>query len=132
MAFLIDADVLIQAERRAEDLDAWLSSQPGNEIKIAAITVADLWRSASRATGPNRARRQKFIERALPLFEVVPYTGSAAAEHARLWAEVEAAGQRITPHDLMLAATALDAGAAIVTFNTKRFAAIHGLTVLTP
>jgi predicted nucleic acid-binding protein len=132
MAFLIDADVLIQSERRAEELDAWLRSQPSEEIKIAAITVAELWRSATRATGSNRARRQKFLERVLPLFEVVPYTGGAAAEHARLWADVEAASQRITQHDLMLAATALDSGAAIVTFNTKRFAAVHGLTVLTP
>ncbi len=41
-------------------------------------------------------------------------------------------GQRMSPHDLMLAATARECGAAIVTFNTKRFAAVPGLTVLKP
>ena len=34
MAFLIDADVIIQAERKALDLDAWLRAHPDEEIKI--------------------------------------------------------------------------------------------------
>lgn len=132
MAFLIDADVIIQAERKALDLDAWLRSHPNEEIRLAAITVAELWRSVERAAGAHRARRQKFVLRALSVFEVVPYTEKAAAEHARLWAEVETTGQRMSPHDLMLAATARESGAAIVTFNTRRFAAVPGLTVLKP
>jgi len=94
--------------------------------------VAELWRSVERAAGVHRARRQKFVLRALSVFEVVPYTEKAAAEHARLWAEVETTGQRMSPHDLMLAATARESGAAIVTFNTRRFAAVPGLTVLKP
>jgi predicted nucleic acid-binding protein len=132
VAFLIDADVIIQAERKALDLDAWLRAHPNEEVKLAAITVAELWRSVERAAGVHRARRQKFVLRALSVFEVVPYTEKAAAEHARLWAEVETTGQRMSPHDLMLAATARESGAAIVTFNTRRFAAVPGLTVLKP
>ena len=53
-----------------------------------------------------RAARQKFLERALLAFEVVPYSEKAAVEHARLWADIEATGQRMSPHDLILAATA--------------------------
>ncbi|MGB8032184.1 MAG: PIN domain-containing protein [Terracidiphilus sp.] len=132
VAFLIDADVIIQAERRGLDLDAWLRSHPDEEIKLAAITVAELSRSVERATGVHRARRQKYLQAVLSVFEVVPYTKKAAVEHARLWADVEAAGQRMSPHDLMLAATARDSGATIVTFNTRRFAAVPGLTVLKP
>jgi len=132
VAFLIDADVIIQGERKALDLDAWLRSHPNEEIRLAAITVAELWRSVERAAGIHRARRQKFVLRALSVFEVVPYTEKAAAEHARMWAEVETTGQRMNPHDLMLAATARESGAAIVTFNTRRFAAVQGLTVLKP
>jgi predicted nucleic acid-binding protein len=132
MAYLIDADVIIQAERKGLDLDAWLRSHADDEIKLAAITVAELWRSAERATGNHRAARQKFLERTLLTFEVVPYSEKAAIEHARLWADIEATGQRMSPHDVILAATALECGAAIVTFNTKRFAAVTGLTVLKP
>jgi predicted nucleic acid-binding protein len=132
VAFLIDADVIIQTERKAFDLGAWLRSQPEEEIKLAAITVAELLRSVDRATGVRRGRRQEFLKRVLTVFEVVPYAEKAAAEHARLWADVERAGQRMSPHDLMLAATARECGAAIVTFNTQRFAAVTGLTVVKP
>ena len=132
MALLIDADVIIQAERKSLDLDAWLSSHPEEEIRLAAITVAELWRSVERATGMHRAQRQKFLQGALLAFEVVPYSESAALEHARLWADTEASGLKMSPHDLILAATALDCGAEIVTFNARRFAAIPGLNVITP
>jgi predicted nucleic acid-binding protein len=132
VALLIDADVIIQAERKALDFEAWLRSHPDEEIKLAAITVAELWRSVERASGIHRARRHKFLQSVLTVFEVVPYTEKAAVKHARLWADVEAASQRMSPHDLMLAATAKESGAAIVTFNTKRFAAVPGLTVLKP
>ncbi|MDR3755162.1 MAG: PIN domain-containing protein [Terracidiphilus sp.] len=132
MAFLIDADVIIQAERKALDLDAWLLAHPDEEIKVAAITVAELWRSVERATGMHRARRQKFLQKALLAFQIVPYTEVAALQHARLWADMEATGQRVSPHDLMLAATALECGAAVVTLNARRFAGFPGLTVLKP
>jgi predicted nucleic acid-binding protein len=132
MAFLIDADVIIQAERKALDLDAWLLAHPDEEIKLAAITVAELWRSVERASGVHRTRRQKFLQKALLAFEIVPYTETAAVLHARLWADMEATGQRVSPHDLMLAATAMECGAAVVTLNARRFAGVPGLTVLKP
>ncbi len=132
MAFLIDADVIIQAERKALDLDAWLRAHPDEEIKLAAITVAELWRSVERATGVRRTRRQKFLQKALLAFDIAPYSEIAAMQHARLWADMEATGQRVSPHDLMLAATALECGAAVVTFNARRFAGFPGLTVLKP
>ena len=132
MAFLIDADVIIQAERKALDLDAWLLAHPDDEIKVAAITVAELWRSVERAAGARRTRRQRFLQKALLAFDVAPYTEMAAMQHARLWADMEATGQRVSPHDLMLAATALECGAAVVTFNARRFAGFPGLTVLEP
>jgi predicted nucleic acid-binding protein len=132
VALLVDADVIIQAERKAFDFDAWLRAHPDEEIKLAAITVAELWRSVDRASGVHRARRQKYLQSVLAVFEIVPYTEKAAVEHARLWADVDAAGQRISPHDLMLAATAREIGATIITSNTKRFAAVPGLTVLKP
>jgi predicted nucleic acid-binding protein len=132
MIFLIDADVLIQAERKTFDLNAWLRSHPSEEFKLASITVAELWHSVERATGMRRARRQKFLEQALLAFEVVAYNERAAVEHARLWADIEAAGNRISPYDLILAAIAIERGATIVTCNMRRFAAIPGLSVLAP
>lgn len=132
MAFLIASDILIQSERKKLDLNSWLRSHAQDEIRIAAITVAELFRSAQRAIPPLSIRRQRFLEHALEVFEVVPYTEKAAIEHARLWAVMESTGQRIGMHDLILAATALESGATIVTFNARRFATIPGLAVVEP
>jgi tRNA(fMet)-specific endonuclease VapC len=132
MAFLIAADVIIQAERKKLDLDAWLRAHPQEEVRMAAITVAELWRSAERTAPPQRIIRKKLLERLLEVIEVVPYTERAAIEHARLWAIVNANGQRVSMHDLILAATALESGAAVLTMNTRRFEVIPGLTVVAP
>jgi tRNA(fMet)-specific endonuclease VapC len=132
MVFLIGAEVIIQAERKKLDLDAWLLAHPDDEIKMAAITVAELWRSAERAAGPHGARRQQFLTRVLEVVEVVPYSEKSAVLHAQLSAVIESTGQRIALQDLMLAATALECGATLVTFNTRRFAAVPGLTVIAP
>jgi len=132
MAILIDADVIIQAERGLLDLDGWLVSHPQEEFKLAAITVAELWHGAERATGVHRARRRLFLQRLLAIFDFVPYTGETAFEHARLWAELESSGQMIGAHDLILAATALQTGSTVATFNKRHFAVVKGLNVVEP
>jgi len=132
MAFLIAADVIIQAERKKLDFDAWLRAHPVEEVRMAAITVAELWRSADRAAPPQRTLRQKFLQRMLDAIEVVPYGEKAAIEHARLWATVNATGMRVGMQDLILAATAMASGATVVTMNTRRFEPIPGLTVVAP
>lgn len=132
MALLIAADVIIEAERKKLDLEAWLRARPNEEVRLAAITVAELWRSAERAAPPQRSARQKFLERLLEIFEVLPYAEKAAIEHARLWATIDSMGQRINMQDLMLAAMALESGATVVTFNARRFEAIPGLAVVAP
>jgi len=132
VAFLIAADVIIQAERKKLDLDAWLRAHPDDEVRLAAITVAELWRSTERAAPPQRNARQRFLQRLLEVFEVVPYAEKAAIEHAHLWAMMDATGQRLSMQDLILAATALESGATIVTFHVRRFEAISGLTVVAP
>jgi tRNA(fMet)-specific endonuclease VapC len=132
MAILIDADVIIQAERGLFDLDGWLTSRSREEVRLAAITVAELWHGAERATGTHRAKRRLFLERVFATFSIVPYTEQTGCEHARLWAELESSGQMIGPHDLILAATAIQTGSDVATFNKRHFSAVKGLKVITP
>jgi len=63
---------------------------------------------------------------------ILPYTERTAYEHARIWAEVEASGKMIGFYDLILAATALERGSQVATFNTRHFVAIKGLSVFEP
>jgi predicted nucleic acid-binding protein len=132
MAILIDADVIIQAERGLFDLEAWLDTFPHEEFHLAAITVAELWHGVERATGLHRVKRQLFLRRLFANFDIVPYGEQAAFEHARLWAELESSGQMIGSHDVILAAIALHSGSAVATFNVSHFSAVKGLKVIEP
>ena len=132
MAIMIDADIIIRAEKGAFDLDGWLVSQPLEKFEIAAITIAELWHGVDRATGANRIRRQKYLLTVVAPLPVIAYTEETAYEHARIWAELAAAGKMIGYHDLIVAATALERGSKVATFNKKHFSAVAGLKVIEP
>jgi predicted nucleic acid-binding protein len=133
MAILIDADVLIHSERGRFDLLSWIHSQTPDHGVLAAITVAEFRHGIERASGMHRMRRQRFLEEILlPVFPVVPYTEATAEIHARIWAECQVAGRMIGPHDLILAAGALEHSASVATFNARHFSSVPGLHVITP
>ncbi len=132
MAIIIDADVIIGSEKGNFDLRRWLGSRPDDEFEIAAITVAELWHGVERATGSHRLRRQQYLERVIATLPVIPYTQRTAYEHARIWAEADARGKMIGYYDLIVAATALERGSRVATFNRRHFAQIAGLAILEP
>ena len=129
---ILDADVLIANERGVFDLEAWLASGPVEECSLAAITLAELLHGLERASSPQRARRKAYIDSVRANFQILHYTESTAEIHARLWAKLEASGAMIGYHDLIVAATALEHGHAVATFNTRHFAAVKGLKVRLP
>jgi tRNA(fMet)-specific endonuclease VapC len=132
MAIILDADVIIRGEKGAFDLQRWLASRPGDEFEVAAITVAELWHGVERAAGAHRAKRQQYLQTVLVSLPVLPYTELTAYEHARIWAELESSGQMIGFYDVIVAATALERGSDVATFNRRHFAQVRGLTVIEP
>jgi len=132
MAIILDADVVIRGEKGAFDLKAWVESQPDELFEVAAITVAELWHGVERADLTHKGPRQQYLQRVLAPLPVVPYTEATALEHARLWAQLEASGKRIGAYDLIVAATALERGSGVATFNKRHFEAVPGLKVIEP
>lgn len=132
MAIILDADVLIRGEKGVFDLKTWVTSQPNERFEIAAITVAELWHGVERATGAHKVRRQRYLQALLHVLPIIPYTEETAYEHARVWAALESAGSMIGFYDVIVAATALERGCAVATFNKKHFAQVPGLTVIEP
>ncbi len=132
MAIILDTDVLIRGERGTFDLSRWLASEGDKEIQIAAITIAELWHGVERASSAYRVERQDYIRKILSLVNILPYTEITALEHARIWAELESSGDMIGFYDLIVAATALEGGSAVATFNQRHFARVHGLKVIEP
>jgi tRNA(fMet)-specific endonuclease VapC len=132
MPVIIDTDVIIRGERGLFDLAAWLESQTDGDPAIAAITVAELWHGVEQATLAYRPRRAAYLAMITDDLPVLPYTEVTALGHARIWAELESAGRMISYYDLIVAATALEHGSTVATFNRRHFQNVPGLKVVEP
>ena len=132
MAIILDTDVIIHGERGAFDLKQWVAAQPDQQFRIAAITAAELWHGVERATRAYKAEREEYVGRILSSIRVLPYTEVTAVEHARIWAVLESSGKMIGYYDLIVAATALEHGSSIATFNRRHFECVKGLKIIEP
>ncbi len=132
MGLIVDTGVFIRAERRASaqgepPWDAY------GEVFISAITVSELLVGVHRAdTAGRRARRLAFVEAVLDSCSVLDFTVEVARVHAELMAALLAEGRMIGAHDLIIAATGVAHGCAVLTTNVAGFERVPGLTVLSP
>ena len=103
----------------------------GLQPVIAAITASELLHGVERAQdATRRAQRQRHVEQILAALSVQPFDLAQARVHARIWAELEACGQMIGPHDLQIAAASLALGHKIATLNVQEFQRVSGLEVM--
>lgn len=128
---MLDTAVLVAAERDRLDLDALLREHSRARVMVAATTAPELLHGIERATEARvRSRRQEFVRYVVERCAVLPFTLATAEHHARLWAALEARGTVIGPHDLLIAATALERDAAFATLNRREFERVPGLTLV--
>ncbi len=96
---------------------------------IAAITAAELLVGVELADGRRKTARQRFVEAIISDVPVEPYDLDVARSHALLLADVRRAGRPRGAHDLIIAATALARGRAVVTSNQSHFEGLPGVLV---
>lgn len=132
MAIILDADVIVRGENGIFDFRGWIASRPDDRFEIAAVTVAELWHGVERATGAYKSRREQYLRIILESLPIIPYTKQTAYEHARIWAELEASGGMTGYYDIIVAATALERGSDVATFNRRHFVQVKGLRVIEP
>jgi tRNA(fMet)-specific endonuclease VapC len=132
MAIILDADVIIRGERGVFDLRSWVASRINDQFEIAAITVAELWHGVERAKGSHKVTRENYLRTILARLPIIPYTEQTAFEHARIWALLEASGKMIGYYDIIVAATALERGSQVATFNRRHFSEVTGLKLIEP
>jgi predicted nucleic acid-binding protein len=111
----------------------WVATRPDDAFEVAAITVAELWHGVERATtARQRGARERYLRSILSVLPIILFTEQTAYLHARLWARLEAAGTMIGYYDLIVAATALERGSEVATFNRRHFACVPDLTIINP
>lgn len=103
--------------------------ETGEAIVLPAIVLYELAYGAAKSARPaeNQARIEAFL--AGPL-SVLAFEDEDALRAGRLRAALEQAGTPIGPYDLLIAAQADRAGAALATGNRREFERIAGLVLL--
>jgi len=132
MAIIIDADVIIRGERETFDLRGWLAARSRERVEIAAITVAEMWHGVERADFTHKSKRERYLRSVVQNMLIIPYGETTALEHARIWAELEISGRMIGDYDLIVAASALERGSTLATFNQRHFSQVRGLKLIRP
>lgn len=132
MDVLIDASILIEAERGRLDIADHVAGREGDQFFLSVITASELLHGVHRArTTQQRAQRSAYVEAVIARFPLLDLDLSAARSHAQLWAALAIRGALIGPNDLWLAAACLSHGLAIATSNVREFERVPGLIVET-
>lgn len=130
MLYLLDTNIVSAWARR---------SHPALMTRMLAVAPADLAVSvlvehelrygfANRSIDP-AVKSWPQIEQLLALITSLPLTRSIANRAAALRSDLAAAGTPIGPYDLLIAATALEHNATLVTNNVREFARVPDLSI---
>jgi tRNA(fMet)-specific endonuclease VapC len=130
MGLILDSNVLIQAERNSRTHPFAQFADYGTAY-ISVIAVSELLVGVHLANSEARRNQRKaFVESVLTLLPVLDFSAASARIHAELYASLRQKGELIGAHDLIIAATALQHGFAVLTGNVREFKRIPGLTVI--
>ena len=133
MAQLIDTTVLIDAERQGQTLSVLQELLAGESIAVSSSSAAELLLGVERAdTLARRQQRLEYVNSILADIPVLPFDLDVARVHARVSAHLLATGQPIPQNDVMIAATALAYGYAMLTHNFRHFERVPGLFIQRP
>lgn len=125
--YLLDTNIVSAWARR---------SHPALMTHMLAVAPADLAISVlvehelryGFARNPT-VRSWPLLEQLLALIPSLPLTRAIANRAAELRSDLAAAGTPIGPYDLLIAATALEHGATLVTHNVGEFSRVPGLVI---
>lgn len=131
MGTLIDTSVFIAVERGELGLPQLAGEDDDEMVAMAAMTASELLHGVHRLKGAvARARADRFVEHLLATVPIIPFDLDVARVHARLDAELSAAGKAIGDADLQIAATAVWLDYRIATRDLRSFPRIDGLDLV--
>jgi predicted nucleic acid-binding protein len=135
--YLLDTNILSNPTQPAPShaLADWLMDQNDENLFIATLTVAEIWRGIEEKTaGKRRTELKRWFTgpngpQAVFAGRILPFDERAALVWGRLMAEGNTTGRPRNPSDMILAAVAEANACVLVTDNEKHFA---GLKFINP
>jgi tRNA(fMet)-specific endonuclease VapC len=104
-----------------------LLAQPPSNVGLPSVVLYELEYGAARSPAPADLKAR--LDALLRMLRVLPFGEAEARAAARIRARLEREGKPIGPMDVLVAATALEQQAVLVTHNTKEFRRVKGLRV---
>ena len=125
---ILDTNILIAYERGTVDR----SALDDDELAVASISIAEYRTGLELADTPERAaERARALATITSVIDVLDYTTTTAAHHARLLAYVRKSGSPRGAHDLSIAAHAAETGRLVLTRDAQaRFGDLPGITAI--
>jgi len=132
--YLLDTNVVSELSRNTPDphVSEWIAKQKINDLSISVLTIGEIvYGYLKLPEGRKKSELNQWFEvdfmewiqgQVFPISEVV----------VRTWSEIKAKSRPLPVVDSLLAATALAAGATMVTRNTKDFEPVEGLPLINP
>lgn len=124
---ILDTTILVDAERGGDSLAEVIDD--GDDVAVAAITVAELKVGVQLAKGRRRATRERFVAAVLDAVSIEPYELDVAEAHAALLAHLRRSGTPRGAHDLIIAATARARERQVVSLDRGGFGQLPGVTL---
>lgn len=118
---------MVDAERGGDSLGNAIDD--GDDIAIAAITVAEMKVGVQMAKGRRREKRERFVAAVLDAVSIDVYDLNVAEAHAALLAHVRRKGTPRGAHDLIIAATARARDRQVVSLDKGGFAELPGVSL---
>lgn len=136
MGLILDSSIVIAAERRGDTVEQLIEqivkATGDQEAALSAIGLTELIHGIYRAPTPElRLRRESFISELLADLTVYPFLKETALLAGKIDGEQQNRGTAIPFADLLIGATALSLGYAVLTVNLRDFQRIPGLKVVT-
>jgi tRNA(fMet)-specific endonuclease VapC len=135
MGLILDSSAVIAAERRGDTPEQFVQQVIGvagnQEAALSSVGLTELVHGIYRANSSQvQLRRRSFVEELRIGLTVYPYTAETAMLAGRIDGEQTAQGVVIPFVDLLIGATALSLGFAVLTVILRHFKQIPGLNVM--
>ena len=120
MIRLLDTNICIYfLNRKSEKLiEHFQSSAPAN-IRLSAITVAELYYGADKSKA--RIKNRKIAEEFVSAFQIAPFDSTCCSHYSKIRNALEKSGKPIGPMDTLIASICLANNFILVTNNVKEF-----------
>lgn len=126
MIYLLDTNACIRLLNRSkENLAARFRATPPSRVRLCSIVKMELLSGARKSL--KVAERLQKLRRFFAPIKSLPFDDACAEQAGTIRAELERAGLVLGPMDLLIAATALEFGATLVTHNAREFSRVPGL-----